>query len=95
MSDIHIERNHSFNFETARTQAKKWLESANQEFGLDVTYSEGADQDTATIKKAGVEAVATLTADKVVFDAKLAFLAKPLKGAIQSGIEEGLKKYFA
>ncbi|MDO4427168.1 MAG: polyhydroxyalkanoic acid system family protein [Moraxella sp.] len=95
MSDIHIEKNHSFDFETARAQAKKWLESAHQEFGLDVNYSESADQDTATIKKSGVEAVATLTADTVVFDAKLAFLAKPLKGAIQSGIEDGLKKYFA
>lgn len=94
MSDIHIERNHSFDFETARSKAKEWLNHANQEFGLSVDYQEGNGQDVATIKKSGVEAKATLTADKVVFEATLGFLAKPLKGAITSGIEDGLGKYF-
>lgn len=95
MSDIHIERNHSFDFATARTKAKEWLNHANQEFGLNVDYQEGDNQDVATIKKSGVEARATLTADKIVFEATLGFLAKPLKGAIASGIESGLGKYFA
>lgn len=45
-------------------------------------------------KKAGVDAKATLTADKVVFEADLAFLAKPLKSVITQGIDEGLQKYF-
>lgn len=86
MSDIRIERNHSFDFETARTKAKEWLNHANQEFGLSVDYQEGNEQDIATIKKSGVEAKATLTADKLVFEATLGFLAKPLKGAITSGL---------
>ncbi len=94
MADIHLERAHNFEFATARAQAKKWLEEANQELGLDISYQEGGVEDTATIKKAGVDAKATLTADKVVFEADLAFLAKPLKGVITQGIDEGLQKYF-
>lgn len=95
MSDIHIEHKHSFDFATARSQAKKWLEEANQAFALDINYQEGDNQDVATIKKAGVDAKAVLTQDKVVFDADLAFLAKPLKGNITAGIQEGLNKFFA
>lgn len=94
MSDIRIERNHSFDFATARTQAKKWLAEANEQLGLNIDYQEGVNQDTATIKKSGVEAQATLSADKIVFEADLAFLAKPLKPMITSGIQEGLDKFF-
>lgn len=94
MSDIHIERNHGFEFETARTQAKKWLEQAKAELGLDVDYQEGSESDTVKISKSGVEAVATLDKDKVVFDAKLGFLAKPFKSMITDGIEDGLKRFF-
>lgn len=94
MSDIRIERNHSFDFDTARTQAKKWLETAKTELGLDIEYQEGANSDTAKISKSGVEAVATLDAQKIVFEANLNFLAKPFKGVISSGINEGLQKYF-
>lgn len=95
MSDIHIERNHNFDFQTARTKAKDWLAHANQEFGLSVDYQEGDGCDIATIKKSGVEAKATLTADKIVFEATLGFLGKPFKSVITSGIENGLSKYFA
>ncbi len=94
MSDIHIERSHNFDFETARTKAKAWLEKAQSQFGLEVDYQEGANADTARVKKSGVEATATLTADKLVFDAKLGFLAKAFKGQIESGIKDGLDKHF-
>ena len=95
MSDIHIEQVHSFDFITARTQAKKWLDEARTEFGFDATYQEGEHQDIVTIKKSGVEGRATLTANKVVFDANLGFIAKPFKGMISSGIQDGLMKYFS
>lgn len=95
MSDIRIERAHNFDLETARQKAKQWLLEANQKFGLDIDYQEGASEDVATIKKAGVNAKATLNADKIAFSADLAFLAKPLKGPIQAQIQEGLDRFFA
>ncbi len=95
MADIHIEKNHSLDFDTARAQAKKWLEEANREFGLNVDYQENDDGDTAAIKKAGVDGRAILTKDKVVFEADLAFLAKPLKTSIINSIQAGLDKFFA
>ncbi|WFF37883.1 polyhydroxyalkanoic acid system family protein [Moraxella nasibovis] len=95
MSDIRIEKRHNFDLQTARTQAKKWLQEAKDEFGLDAVYQEGADTDTVSINKAGVDGRAFLDADKVIFEADLAFLAKPLKGMISSGIQEGLDRYFA
>lgn len=94
MSDIRIEQAHSFDFATARAQAKKWLSEAESQFGLKADYIEGETADNASISKAGVDAKATLTADKIVFEASLGFFAKPLKSAISSGICEGLQKYF-
>lgn len=95
MADLHIEKQHSFDFETARTQAKKWLAEAQDSLGIEAQYQEGADCDSVSIKKAGVDGRATLYADKVVFEADLNFLAKPLKGVISNGIQEGLDKFFA
>ena len=94
MADIHIEKNHNFDFQTARNKAKAWLQAAQAQFGLTAEYQEGEEQDTASIKKAGVDGRAVLTADKIVFEADLAFLAKPLKGMIKEGIEQGLDTYF-
>lgn len=95
MADIEIERNHNFDLATARRHAKEWLKKANEEFGLAVDYQEGETQDVAVIKKSGVDAKAVLDAQKVRFEAELSFLAKPLKGMIVSGIENGLDKFFA
>lgn len=95
MSDIYIEKSHTLGLQTARTHAQKWLDEAKSQFGIEVTYTQGDTQDTATITKAGVDAKATLTEHTIVFEATLAFLAKPLKGAISSGIQEGLNKYFS
>lgn len=95
MPDLRIEKRHQFDLETARTQAKKWLEEAKREFEFEATYQEGADKDTVTIKKAGVDGRAFLDKDKVVFEADLGFLAKPFKGMISSGIQEGLDRFFA
>lgn len=94
MSDIRIEKQNPFGFLTAREHAKKWLAEAEQRFGLKVNYVEGVDKDTASVSKAGVDAYAELTEDKIVFEAKLGLFAKPLKSAIESGVLEGLNKYF-
>lgn len=95
MSDLRIEKNHNFDFATARVKAKEWLEEAKQEFEFDATYQEGVDTDTVSITKSGVNGRAILDSEKVVFEADLNFLAKPFKGVISSGIQEGLDKFFA
>ncbi|STZ63884.1 putative polyhydroxyalkanoic acid system protein [Moraxella lacunata] len=95
MSDLRIEKRHNFDLVTARTKAKAWLEEAKQEFDFEATYQEGADSDTVSITKSGVDGRAFLDSDKVIFEADLNFLAKPFKGVISSGIQEGLDKFFA
>ena len=94
MADIEIEKKHSLEFSTAREQAKKWLENAEDEFGLEASYVEGDNEDTATIRRKGIDGKATLTADKIRFEATLGFLAKPLKGRIKDVLESGLSQYF-
>lgn len=95
MSDLRIEKNHNFDFATARVKAKEWLEEAKREFDFEATYQEGVDTDTVSITKSGVNGRAILDSEKVVFEADLNFLAKPFKGVISSGIQEGLDKFFA
>ena len=94
MADLHIEKYHNLDLATARTQAKKWLDEVQSRLGLNIDYQEGDTQDTATIKKSGVDAKAVLDDTKIVFEAELSFLAKPFKSVIAEGIEEGLDKYF-
>lgn len=95
MSDLYIEKRHNFDFATARVKAKEWLEEAKQQFDFEATYQEGTDSDTVSIKKAGVDGRAVLDSEKVVFEADLNFIAKPFKGVISGGIQEGLDKFFA
>lgn len=95
MADIQIEKAHQFDLATAREYAKKWLAEAESQFDLEANYEESEHQDIATIKKSGVDGKAILTADKIVFEANLGFLAKPFKSVIASGIQSGLDKYFS
>ncbi len=94
MADIELEKEHSFDFETARKQAKSWLAKA-EEKGIKVEYTEGETQDMAQIKQSGVDARAYLDAEKLRFEADLSFIAKPLKGKITSMVQEGLDKYLS
>lgn len=94
MSDIRIEKQNPFDFQTSRNYAKKWLSEVENRLGLTVEYIESDTKDIAKINKAGVEAHAELTEEKLVFEAKLGLFAKPLKGAIESGVLDGLNKYF-
>lgn len=95
MSDIHIEKQHNFDLETAREKAQQWLNEAKSAYGLDVDYHQGSEQDTVQINRSGVDGRAVLDADKLVFDAKLGWLAKALKGKIEQELRAGLDKYFA
>lgn len=95
MADIRIEKQHNFDFETARGYARKWLEEAMTSLGVEADYQEGEQEDTVAISKAGVDGRATLDAQKIVVEVDLNFLAKPLRGVISTGIQEGLDKYFS
>lgn len=94
MADIEIEKEHNLDFNTAREQAKKWLENTKQEYGIDATYVEGENEDKVTIRRKGIDGEATLNANKIRFEATLGFLAKPLKGRIKDVLESGLSQYF-
>lgn len=95
MADIEIEKEHNLEFSKAREQAKKWLESSKEKFGLDATYVEGENEDNVTISRKGIDGKATLDANKLRFEAKLGFLAKPLKSKIKDVLESGISKYFS
>ncbi len=95
MADIELEKEHSFDFETAREKAKSWLEKLNEKYGLNVEYTEGEGQDMAQIKQSGVNARAYLDAEKLRFEADLSFIAKPLKGKITGMVQDGLDKYLS
>lgn len=95
MVDIRIEKRHGMTLDEARQRARAWLSETQKTLNLDATYQEGQDTDQASIKALGVDGRAFLDADKLIFEADLAFLARPLKGKISQGIQEGLDRYFA
>ena len=87
MADIEIEKEHSLDFNTAREQAKKWLESAKDKFGIEANYVEGETEDNVTITRKGIDGKATLYANKIRFEATLGFFARPLKGKIKDSLD--------
>ncbi|MBS9779994.1 MAG: polyhydroxyalkanoic acid system family protein [Moraxellaceae bacterium] len=95
MADIELEKEHNFDFETAREKAQTWLEKAKEEMGLNIEYTQGETEDVASIKQSGVDARVFLDAEKLRFEADLNFIAKPLKGMISTKVQEGMDKYLA
>jgi hypothetical protein len=39
--DIHIERNHTLGLPAAREVARKWMQRAEQDYGMECSYAEG------------------------------------------------------
>lgn len=90
MPDIHIERNHTLGIAGARAVAHRWIEQAEQEFGLECVYTQGDDRDVATFTRAGIDGTVEVTASTFVLDATLGFLFSSFSEMIEQKITRNL-----
>lgn len=90
MPDIHIERNHTLGIARARVVARKWIQQAEQEFGLECVYTQGESCDTATFTRAGIDGTVEVTDTTFKLEATLGFLFSSFSEMIEAKITRNL-----
>ena len=95
MADIHILREHHFTLAKARKIAFAWAEQAENEFGMECTYEEGASVDEVTFKRSGVNGTLKVMPHAFELDAKLGFLLGAFRDRIESEIVKNLDTLLA
>ncbi|KQX84450.1 polyhydroxyalkanoic acid system family protein [Variovorax sp. Root473] len=90
MSDIHIERNHTLGMAGAREVARQWVQQVEQDYGLEFTYTEGANGDVAQFSRAGIDGTFEITGDTFRIEATLGFLFSSFSGQIEQKIARNL-----
>ena len=92
MPDIHIERNHTLGLPAAREVARRWVQQAEQDYGLECSYAEGERGDVAKFARAGIDGNVEVTADSLTLTATLGFLFASFSEQIEQRLNQSLDK---
>ena len=96
MSDISVKRNHGLSLEEAQAKIDQVVADVQSEFSSLISSIDWNDDKTkARVKGKGFKGDFAIDEDTVGIDISLSLFAKPLKGRVQSKIEERIDKYFA
>lgn len=95
MSHIQIHRDHHLGLAGARKVAFQWAEQAEEEFGMECTYEEGAVQDEVSFTRSGVSGTLKVTPHTFALDAKLGFLLGAFREKIEAEIVKNLDALLA
>lgn len=90
MSDVKFSQAHNLGLEKARELAKQWAEDSAKKMGLACKHIEGADQDTISFERMGVNGLMTVTGTSFDLDVKLGMMMKAFKPMIESEIAKNL-----
>jgi putative polyhydroxyalkanoate system protein len=93
--DIHITREHSMGFATARKLAFQWAEAAEKKLDMECTYEEGKTSDLVTFTRPGVNGELKVTKDAFVLDARLGLLLGVFRERIEGEIVKNLDALLA
>ena len=90
MAELHILRAHTVGLAAARKIALRWVEQAENEFGMACTYEEGTAMDKVGFERYGVAGTLTVTNDCFELHARLGFLLGAFKEKIEAQISRNL-----
>jgi putative polyhydroxyalkanoate system protein len=91
MAIIKVAKAHTLGQEEALKRAQELVRDLGQKLKADVKW----DGPRATLKGTGFSGKADVSADKVAVDVDLSFMLSPMKGKIESKIEQALQEKFA
>lgn len=95
MADISVKRSHDLSLEEAQGKIDQIIEDIQNDFGNLVSSIEwNSDQTVADVSGKGFNGKFKISESDVGIDVDLKFFAKPLKGKVQSKIEERIERYF-
>ena len=95
MADIVIERAHQLGLAGAREVAHRWMRKAEEAYGLECRYVEGADGDQAAFTREGVDGRVEVGADRLRLEATLGFLFAAFSGQIEQRLASSLDEWLA
>lgn len=84
MPDIQIDRAHTLGLPAARRHARTWADKAQDKFGVECRYEEGADCDWLHFSGNGIDGKLEVSATALRLQAELGFLAAMFKDQIES-----------
>lgn len=90
MSDVTFQQAHNLGLEKARELAKQWADDSAKKMGLSCKHEEGAEQDTITFERMGVNGVMTVTGTSFDLKVKLGMMMAAFKPLIESEISKNL-----
>jgi putative polyhydroxyalkanoate system protein len=95
VADIVIERAHQLGLAGAREVARRWMRKAEEAYGLECRYVEGADGDQAAFTRDGVDGRVEVGADRLRLEATLGFLFAAFSGEIEQRLASSLDELLA
>jgi putative polyhydroxyalkanoate system protein len=95
VADIVIERAHQLGLAGAREVAHRWMRKAEEAYGLECRYVEGADGDQAAFTREGVDGRVEVGADRLRLEATLGFLFAAFSGQIEQRLASSLDELLA
>ncbi len=92
MSNISIQHNHCLDHEKAISEAEQLLEELSREYGVGI---EQRAEGQYAFSGSGVNGTVQVTADAIMVEAQLGFLAMAIKPVLEEKITAKLKQHFS
>lgn len=92
MSDIKMQHAHTLGLDKARELAKEWVNGAAKQLGLNCQHVEGAEQDTITFERMGINGLMTVTGTSFDLNIKIGMVMAAFKPIIEAEINKNLSR---
>ncbi|MGC4061377.1 MAG: polyhydroxyalkanoic acid system family protein [Aquabacterium sp.] len=92
MSDVNIHHAHTLGLAKARELAQEWIGSAAKQLGLNCRHTAGAEQDTITFERMGINGLMTVTGTSFDLNVKIGMVMAPFKPIIEAEINKNLSR---
>lgn len=92
MSDIKMQHAHTLGLDKARELAKEWVNGAAKQLGLNCQHVEGAEQDTITFERMGINGLMTVTGTSFDLNIKIGMVMAAFKPIIEAEINKNLTR---
>lgn len=90
MPELSIHRDHSLGLAGARAAARRWVQEAEREWGMQCRTEAGQAQDAIHFERTGVSGCLTVSARRFELQLRLGFLLGPYAGRIEQQIRRSL-----
>ena len=95
MAKIHIHRAHDLGLERARVVARSWARTAEQQFDMTSTVTEGEASDVVAFTRAGVDGQLVVDAEAFDLTVRLGLLLSAFSARVEAELEANVDKLLA